>query len=63
MAPRGTADFIEAPEALDLGIVNRVALADKLAEETSMGVRLNHHIRAGSGLGSVTMSECKTPRR
>ena len=29
-----TADFIEAPQALELGIVNRVAPADKLAEET-----------------------------
>jgi len=29
-----TADFIEAPEALRLGIVNRVVPADKLQEET-----------------------------
>jgi len=29
-----TADFIEAPQALQLGIVNRVVPADKLAEET-----------------------------
>jgi enoyl-CoA hydratase/carnithine racemase len=29
-----TADFIEAPEALRLGIVNRVVPADKLPEET-----------------------------
>jgi enoyl-CoA hydratase/carnithine racemase len=29
-----TADFIEAPKALELGIVNRVVPADKLAEET-----------------------------
>jgi len=29
-----TADFIEAPKALELGIVNRVVLAEKLAEET-----------------------------
>jgi len=29
-----TADFIEAPTALDLGIVNRVVPADKLAGET-----------------------------
>jgi enoyl-CoA hydratase/carnithine racemase len=29
-----TADFIEAPQALELGIVNRVVPAAKLAEET-----------------------------
>src|SRR5439155_586088 len=39
-----TADFIEAPKALELGIVNRVVPADKLAEET---YALAHQIADG----------------
>jgi len=39
-----TADFIEAPKALELGIVNRVVAADKLAEET---YALAHQIADG----------------
>jgi 2-(1,2-epoxy-1,2-dihydrophenyl)acetyl-CoA isomerase len=42
--PRLTADFIEAPQALELGIVNRVVAADKLAEAT---YALAHQIAEG----------------
>src|SRR6266496_2310721 len=39
-----TADFIEAPKALELGIVNRVVPADKLAEETyALGRQTDDH--------------------